>query len=140
MYLDEQGVFSFTGLTATAGTSADWAVLGVDPSDAQGEVPWYVKVTIKQETGGNFQYASIDSQLTAYAEDGDYISIAFAGEMDNPLCPYNYAGEDFTVGSSYDACIVFSVNDGEKVDAVKFEGSYYLDDDPYFDNPVVWRG
>lgn len=139
-YLDSQGIFTFSNLTATAGTEADWATLGQDAADAQGEVPWFVRVSIKQESGGDFTYSSVDSDLTAFSADGDYLSTVLPNNIDNALCPYNFPDSDYTIGSSYDACIVFSVNVGETLDSVKFEGSGYdLDTDPYYADPIVWR-
>lgn len=138
-YADADGVFSINGLSITQGAEADWATLGVDTSDAQGEEPWYLRMTLKQESGGDFAYTSVQDDLWAYGTDGDVITTVYPDDDANSLCPLTYAPEDFAVGQSYDACVVLSVNLGETVDRVQFEGGYDPAD-PYFENPVVWTG
>lgn len=138
-YGDAEGVFTVNGLTVTQGSEADWAALGVDTSDAQGEQPWYLKLSLKQESGGDFSYTSVQDDLWAYNADGDLISNAYPGEEENALCPVTYAPDGFAVGDGYDACVVLSVNVGESVDRIQFEGGYDPDD-PYYESPVVWKG
>ena len=136
---DAEGVFSINGLTVTKGAEADWTDLGVDPSDAQGEEPWYLRMTLTQESGGDFATTSVQDDLWAYGADGDVVSTVYPDDDTNSRCPLTYAPEGFAVGQSYDACVILSVNPGQTVDHIQFEGGYDADD-PYFDNPVVWRG
>lgn len=138
-YAGADGIFTLSNLTVTKGSEADWATLGVDLSDAQGEEPWYVKMTLKQESGGDFSYTSVQNDLWAYTADGDLIFSEFPPETENTICPDSYAPEGFTVGSSYEACTILSVNVGESVDRVQFEGDY-SEDNPYTDSPIVWKG
>ena len=135
----DQGVITYANVTVTEGKEEDWTTLGVDTSDAQGEVPWYLKMNVKQEAGGDLTASFPEQRLDAYAPDGDALSIEF-GVKDNTLCPNTFLSGGLTVGQSYDTCLVLSVNKGEKVDAVKYELSSYNLDDPYFDKPVVWHG
>lgn len=138
-YTDAEGVFTVSGLTVTQGSEADWATLGVDTSDAQGEAPWYLRMTFTQDSGGDFSFTSVQDDLWAYTPDGDVLSTVYPGDDTNPLCPMNYAPEGLTVGGTYDACVVLSVNLGEAVDRVQFEGSNDPGD-PYYESPVVWKG
>lgn len=138
-YAGAQAVVELSNLTVTKGSEADWAALGVDVSDAQGEEPWFLRMTITQKSEGDLTFTSVQDDLWAYAPDGDYLSTAYPDDDTNTLCPITYAPEDFGVGKSYDACVVLSVNLGESVDRIQFEGGYESDD-PYVDNPVVWKG
>lgn len=137
-FADAEGVFTVSGLSVTKGSEADWATLGVDTSDAQGEEPWYLRMTLKQESGGDFSFTSVQDDLWAYSGE-DILSTVYPNDDTNSLCPLTYAPEEFTVGGTYDACVVLSVNLGEGVDRVQFEGGYDPDD-PYYENPVVWTG
>ncbi|WP_111767632.1 hypothetical protein [Nakamurella deserti] len=138
-YADAQAVVEVSGLTVTKGSEADWATLGMDVSDAQGEEPWYLRMTLTQKSEGDLTYTSFQDDLWAYSADDDYILTAYPDDDANALCPLSYAPEDFGVGKSYDACVVLSVNIGETVDRIQFEGGFEPDD-PYVENPVVWKG
>jgi cytoskeletal protein RodZ len=138
-YAGAQAVMEVSNLTVTKGSEADWAALGVDVSDAQGEEPWFLRMTLTQKSEGDMTYTAFQDDLWVYSPDGDPVSTTYPDDDANTLCPIAYAPEDFGVGKSYDACVVLSVNLGESVDRVQFEGGYE-EDDPYVENPVVWKG
>lgn len=142
----EDGVLTISDLSVTQGTEADWEALGADPADSDGERPWYLKVTLKQESGGDFAFLSADSLFWPYNTSDESIGSPSFYEDDNPLCPYTDAGDSFKVGDTYTACIVLSVYDDETIDRVQFEGdidSGLVDNSAgaaYVDSPIVWRG
>jgi hypothetical protein len=137
-FADEDGVFTLSDLTVTQGSDSDWEALGVDSSDAQGQSPWYLKLTVKQEAGGDFTYSSVETDLWAYTAGGDNILPVFILDYDNSICPVTGADGEFNVGDSYTTCVVLSVNTGESIDRIQFEGDYDFDS-PYYNDPVVWK-
>ena len=56
----------------TRGSEADWETLGVD-DDAQGAEPWYLRVTVKQESGGDFAGAFRDATCGPTPPTGEYV-------------------------------------------------------------------
>lgn len=137
-FADQDGVFTLSNLTVTKGSDADWATLGVDPGDSDGQTPWYLKLNVKQIAGGDFTFSSIEADLWAYTAAGDSVLPVFVLEYNNPICPVTGASDNFKVGDSYDTCLVLSVTSGESVDRIQYEGDYSVDG-PYSNAPVVWK-
>ena len=133
------GVFTLTNLTVTKGSASDWAALGADADTVAGQTPWYLKVTVKQESGGDFaESTDFGVILGAYTGPDDYATEADISNETNAICPFSDGpGTNFKVGDSYTSCTVFAVDDGTTVQRVQFEGSF-TDGDKYFDSPVVW--
>lgn len=138
-FADADGVFTFGNLTVTKGSANDWTQLGVDPVDSEGQEPWYLRATVKQESGGDFTFASVETDLFGYTADDVSVVPVFVLDYQNPLCPVTGADDNFGVGDSYSSCTVLPVESGVNLDRIQFEGSSDLDS-PYFDKPVVWKG
>ncbi len=134
--LGADALLTFSKVTLTKGTTADWATLGVKPEDAKDNVPWYINLTITQVAGAKVSDDILDSDLWAYTPDGSFVMPSFFIDDNNSLCPRSLSPSDYTIGSSYPSCNVLAAGPNDVVDRVTFEGVF---DGPYSADPVTWK-
>ncbi len=138
-YAGSDGVFTFSELTVTKGSTADWTTLGVDASEVEGQVPWFLNLTVKQESGGDFTYLSVENDLWGYGADDAGIAPTTIFNTANSVCASTGPDGEFAVGDTYHACAVLAVDKAQSIQRIQFEGDYDFES-PYFDKPVVWKG
>ncbi len=135
-YAFNDAVVTFSAMSLTMGDIADWPTLGSQDGQDNGDVPWYLRVTITQVAGGDLSNGNLDEDLQAYTSAGDLVEPTFDIDYANTLCPKTATATDFTIGSSYTSCIVLSGISGDTLNKVTYEGGSSFQ--KYFDSPVVW--
>lgn len=129
----------YSNISVTAGAESDWAVLGVDSFDAQGETPWYVKMTVTVKGGSGFEYSDPSIWVSPYTERDDWLFSSFVN-YDNSICPASYFEEEPKIGEAKEFCTVYSVATGLTIDRLEYEGRWDDQDrNEYYEKPVVWK-
>lgn len=134
---EADGVFTIKGISLTKGSQSDWAALGIDADTVDGAEPWFLRMSVTQVGGSKFSYPSVEDDLWAYTSE-DLINTMYPDDAANSLCPLSSVPDTFTIGDSYQACVILTVIPGTSVDRVQFEGGW-ADNDPYLNSPIVWK-
>lgn len=109
------------GITVTSvdkGAEADLA--GFDLGDrVKGLTPYYVKVTVTNETGSDFSFSSLGLTTPLLADGSEAQGIGVIGTF--APCPNDSAGKDFTTkGASYTTCVVGLAQQGTEVTGLSY--------------------
>ncbi|MFI5607187.1 hypothetical protein [Amycolatopsis sp. NPDC051903] len=131
------------GVTVTSidkGTEADLAPLDLGDK-AKGMTPYYVRVTVSNESGADFSYTSL-GLMNALLPDGSQAQgVSVIGTFDK--CDSGDAGKDFTTkGSTFKSCVLALAGPGTSVTGAEYDESSYQDQAPdtdYGDKPITWQ-
>jgi hypothetical protein len=109
-------------------------------AQAEGMVPFYIRITVSNESGTDFSFTSLGS-LEGLLDDGSPAQgVSVIGSFDK--CDRGDAGEDFTTkGATYEACALALAPTGKVTGAVYTDGEY-SDQAPNTDygaEPITWQ-
>jgi hypothetical protein len=140
----EEGLVGVTITKIDKGAAADLAPLQLG-ARADGYVPYYVRITVTNETGGDWggtSLVSLQGLLTDGTEAGGVYSVpgSFAP------CAKGSAGDDFVAaGASYETCTLALAPEPAEVTGVAYEVDTYDDAAPdgaqadYAAEPITWK-
>ena len=132
----EQGAIGITVTAVERGDPADIASLG---ADAAGQVPYFVRFTVTNESGAPFSYITPPS-VNGILDDGRNSGGVYGGGVDK--CEMGESGDDIgTAGAGFESCRI-ALSTGTTAVA----GAEYDDDasdiEPganYQESPITWR-
>ena len=140
----EEGLIGVTITKIDKGAPADLAPLQLG-ARADGYVPFYVRITVTNESGSDFAGSSLVS-LTGLLADGREAGGVFSVPSSFTPCAKGSAGDDFTTaGASYETCTLALAPDPEQVTGVAYEVDTYADAAPagakadYAAEPITWK-
>lgn len=139
----EQGALGVTVTAIEAGAAADLAPLDLG-TQVEGMVPFYVRITVSNESGGDFSFTSIPS-IDGLLADGSEAGGVFSVPSSFTPCVKGEGGEDFTsAGTTYETCTLALAPASAKV-----TGAAYGDDShtdvaagatvDYDSEPIMWK-
>ncbi|MGW4488588.1 hypothetical protein ACWEOE_32690 [Amycolatopsis sp. NPDC004368] len=131
------------GVTVTAidkGTEADLAPLQLGDR-AKGMTPFYVRVTVSNESGTDFSYTSL-GLMNGIFPDGDQAQgVSVIGTFDK--CDSGDAGKAFTTkGATFQSCDISVAPAGGAVTGASYNEADYKDQAPntdYGTDPITWQ-
>lgn len=138
---DSVGAVGVTVTEVDRGSAADLAPFRLGDA-VKGLTPYYVRITVTNETGGAFAYSSLGltAPLLADASPAQRLSVL----SDFAPCPNEFADAGFTRrGARYRTCVVGLAGPGTEVVGLAYRGSTSgrVEDEPeYFQDPIRWRG
>lgn len=142
-----RGDKGLVGVTITAidkGAPADLAPLNLG-AKADGYVPYYIRITVTNETGGDWGGSSIVS-LQGLLADGREAGGVYSVPKSFEPCGKGSAGDDFvTVGASYETCTLALAPEPAEVTGVAYKVDTYDDAAPegakadYRAEPITWK-
>lgn len=140
----DEGLVGVTITGIDKGAPADLAPLELG-AQADGLVPYYIRITVTNETGGDWGGTSLVS-LTGLLADGSEAGGVFSVPASFAPCGKGSAGDDFvTVGASYETCTLALAADSAEVAGVAYEVDTYADAAPegaeadYATAPITWK-
>ena len=134
------------GVTLTridTGTPGDLTPLDLGDRIA-GMTPYYVHVTVTNESRTDFSFTKVDQIDGVYADSTEAQGVSVIGDF--ATCPNRDAGENFTAtGATYDECFIALAAGSAKVTGAQYSGGggEYADAVPnapdYGTKPIVWQ-
>jgi hypothetical protein len=131
------------GLTVTSiekGSAADLAPLQLG-DQAKGFTPYYVRITITDESGSDFADSSVIGLHGLLPDGSEAQEVSVIGDF--AKCDDGDAGEDFTKkGASYQTCVLTMASPGTKVTGAEYEEGDYADQAPntdYSTAAITWQ-
>ncbi|KAA2261599.1 hypothetical protein F0L68_16100 [Solihabitans fulvus] len=135
-----QGAIGVTVTGIDKGATADLAPLQLGAKVA-GMVPYYVRVTVSNESGSDFSFVSLGLMHGLLASGDQAQQVSVIGKFDK--CPGGTAGKDFTTkGATFTGCVLaLSTADAPVVGADYSDGQYskQAPDTDYARTPVTWN-
>lgn len=140
----EKGMVGVTITKIDKGAAADLAPLNLG-AQADGYVPYYIRITVTNETGGDWGGTSLVS-LTGLLADGNEAGGVYSVPKSFTQCGKGSAGDDFVaVGASYETCSLALAPEAAEVTGVAYEVDTYDDAAPegakadYASSPITWK-
>lgn len=140
----KKGMVGVTITKIDKGAAADLAPLKLG-TRADGYVPYYIRITVTNETGGDWDGTSLVS-LQGLLADGREAGGVYSVPSSFEPCAKGRAGKDFvTVGASYETCSLALAPKGATVTGVAYEVDTYDDAAPegakadYAAEPITWK-
>lgn len=140
----EEGLVGVTITKIDKGAAADLAPLQLG-AKADGYVPYYIRITVTNETGNDFGGSSLVS-LQGLLADGNEAGGVYSVPSSFTPCAKGSAGDDFaTAGASYETCTVALTQEPAEVTGVAYEVDTYADAAPegaeadYAAAPITWK-
>jgi hypothetical protein len=140
----EEGLVGVTITKIDKGAPADLAALELG-ARADGYVPYYIRITVTNETGGDWGGTSLVS-LQGLLADGTEAGGVYSVPTSFAPCGKGSAGDDFVaVGASYETCTLAIAPDPAEVTGVAYKVDTYDDAAPegaeadYASAPITWK-
>lgn len=140
----EKGLVGVTITKIDKGAPADLAPLELG-ARAEGYTPYYIRITVSNESGGAWGGSSIVS-LKGLLADGKESGGVYSVPSSFTPCPKGSAGDDFTaVGATYETCTLALAPEGAEVTGVAYGVDTYDDAAPegsktdYETEPITWK-
>jgi hypothetical protein len=140
----EKGLIGVTITKIDKGAAADLAPLQLG-AKADGYVPYYIRITVTNESGTDFAGSSLVS-LQGLLADGNDAGGVYSVPSSFTPCPKGSAGDDFVAaGTSYETCSLALAPEPAEVTGVAYEIDTYADSAPagakadYAAEPITWK-
>ncbi|MEU4671257.1 hypothetical protein AB0F91_25560 [Amycolatopsis sp. NPDC023774] len=137
---DKTGSIGVTVKSIDKGTEADLAPLDLGDK-AKGMTPYYVRVTVSNESGTDFSYTSLGLMNALLPDGSEAQGVSVIGTFDK--CDSGDAGKDFTAkGATYESCVLAVAQAGTTVTGASYNEGDYSDQAPgtdYGSKPITWQ-
>lgn len=140
----ETGLVGVTITKIDKGAAAELAPLELG-ARADGYVPFYIRITVSNESGTDFGGSSLVS-LKGLLADGTEAGGVYSVPSSFTPCAKGSAGDDFaTVGATYETCTLALAPDPAVVTGVEYSVDAYDEAAPegakadYATEPIVWK-
>ncbi|MEV8608533.1 hypothetical protein AB0383_11475 [Amycolatopsis sp. NPDC051373] len=137
---DKTGSIGVTVKSIDKGTEADLAPLDLGDK-AKGMTPYYVRVTVSNESGTDFSYTSLGLMNALLPDGSEAQGVSVIGTFDK--CDSGDAGKDFTTkGATYESCVLAVAQAGTTVTGASYDEGDYSDQAPgtdYGSKPITWQ-
>jgi hypothetical protein len=140
----EKGLVGVTITKIDKGAPADLAPLQLG-ARADGYTPYYIRITVSNESGTDFGGSSMVS-LSGLLADGNEAGGVYSVPSSFAPCGKGSAGDDFvTAGTTYETCSLALAPEGAEVTGVAYEIDAYDDAAPagakadYAAEPITWK-
>ena len=140
----EKGLVGVTITKIDKGAPADLAPLQLG-SRADGYTPYYIRITVSNESGTDFAGSSIVT-LDGLLADGSDAGGVYSVPSSFTPCAKGEAGDDFVAaGTTYETCSLALAPDGAEVTGVAYDLDTYDDAAPegakadYKTEPITWK-
>ncbi|MET7997851.1 hypothetical protein ABZU76_43900 [Amycolatopsis sp. NPDC005232] len=137
---DKTGSIGVTVKSIDKGTEADLAPLDLGDK-AKGMTPYYVRVTVSNESGTDFSYSSLGLMNALLPDGSEAQGVSVIGTFDK--CDSGDAGKDFTTkGATYESCVLAVAQAGTTVTGASYDEGDYSDQAPgtdYGSKPITWQ-
>jgi hypothetical protein len=140
----EKGMVGVTITKIDKGAPADLAPLELG-AQADGLVPYYIRITVTNESGTDFGGSSLVS-LNGLLADGSEAGGVYSVPESFEPCGKGSAGDDFvTAGTSYETCTIALAPESAQVTGASYDVDAYDDAAPegakadYEAEPITWK-
>ncbi|MFI7680715.1 hypothetical protein [Actinophytocola sp. NPDC049390] len=140
----EKGLVGVTITKIDKGAPADLAPLKLG-ARADGYTPYYIRITVSNESGTDFAGSSIVT-LDGLLADGSDAGGVYSVPSSFTPCGKGSAGDDFvTAGTTYETCSLALAPEGTEVTGVAYDIDTYDDAAPagakadYAAEPITWK-
>jgi hypothetical protein len=134
------GAIGVTVKAIEKGAEADLAPLDLGDK-AKGMTPYYVRVTVSDESGTDFSYSSLGLMDALLPDGSEAQQVSVIGTFDK--CDSGDAGKDFTTkGATYESCVLALAPGSTAVTGASYNEGEYHDQAPgtdYGDEAVTWQ-
>ncbi|WP_432848513.1 hypothetical protein ACQPXB_46990 [Amycolatopsis sp. CA-161197] len=134
------GSIGVTVKSIDKGAEADLAPLDLGDK-AKGMTPYYVRVTVSNESGTDFSYSSLGLMNALLPDGSEAQGVSVIGTFDK--CDSGDAGKDFTTkGATYESCVLAVAQAGTTVTGASYDEGDYNDQAPgtdYGSKPITWQ-
>ncbi|MEW2505201.1 MULTISPECIES: hypothetical protein [unclassified Amycolatopsis] len=134
------GSIGVTVKSIDKGAEADLAPLDLGDK-AKGMTPYYVRVTVSNESGTDFSYSSLGLMNALLPDGSEAQGVSVIGTFDK--CDSGDAGKDFTTkGATYESCVLAVAQAGTTVTGASYDEGDYSDQAPgtdYGSKPITWQ-
>ncbi|WP_326566860.1 hypothetical protein VSH64_34120 [Amycolatopsis rhabdoformis] len=134
------GAIGVTVKSIDKGVEADLAPLDLGDK-AKGMTPYYVRVTVSNESGTDFSYTSLGLMNALLPDGSEAQGVSVIGTFDK--CDSGDAGKAFTTkGATYDSCVLAVAQAGTTVTGASYNEGEYTDQAPgtdYGSKPITWQ-
>ncbi|WIX81211.1 hypothetical protein QRX50_10820 [Amycolatopsis carbonis] len=134
------GTIGVTVKSIDKGVEADLALLDLGDK-AKGMTPYYVRVTVSNESGTDFSYTSLGLMNALLPDGSEAQGVSVIGTFDK--CDSGDAGKAFTTkGATYDSCVLAVAPAGTTVTGASYNEGEYSDQAPgtdYGSKPITWQ-
>jgi hypothetical protein len=134
------GAIGITVKSIDKGTESDLASLDLGDK-VKGMSPYYVRVTVSNESGTDFAYSSVSLLRGTLAGGEAAQDVSVIGKFEK--CDNGSADKSFTSkGATYDTCVLTLAQGTPPVIGAEYSSGSYAAQAPgtdYGDEPVVWQ-